>query len=134
MKLLLFVLCGLLFGFCAVAGARQADLWDPDRPEPTVVLKESQAVAQAIKKIPEKIKQVINRNDNADLEEMDSNEIERKGIDDTNAANRQRFDAMPSLEESRNMRTLVIWTLVLAILTGFFALVVQIKRRLNPPS
>ena len=110
--------------------AQQEDLWDPDRPEPTVVLKETRAVAQAIKKLPDKIKQVFHRKSTADQEEIDSNKIQRRGIDDPNVRNRLRSDIIPALEDSRHTRTLAFWTLVLAILTGLYAFVMLIMRRL----
>ncbi len=141
MKLFCFALCALLLAIRSTARAQQEDVWDLDRPEPTFVLKETKVVVQTIKRLPDKIKQVINRKSNADQGESDSsfvrvdgidaNKIQWRGIDDPNVTNRLRFDAVPSLEDSRQKRTSVLWTLVLAILTGFFALVMQIKRRLN---
>ena len=125
----------LLFALCSTAEAQQEDLWDPDRPEPTVVFKETEAIAQALKKLPDKIKQVIKREGTADQEEsdsvfeqvdeIDSNEFQRRGIDDLEARNRQKYDAMPELEDSGHTRTLAFWTLVLAILTGSCALVMK---------
>ncbi len=141
-KVFCFALCSMLFPLCFTADAQQEDLWDPDRPEPTVAFKETKAIAQALKKLPDKIKQFINRKGTTNQEEsdslfeqvgeMDSNEIQRRSIDDLDVRNRLKFDTMPALEDSRHLRTLAIWTLVLAILAGFYALVMKLMRRLFP--